>query len=74
LRVQAWDRFGNEIDEEVRVLKAFTYQHEVDHLDGLLFLDKVLDVATLATWDSFNEFHKEAFVGRVTALVAKHGS
>jgi peptide deformylase len=74
LRVQAWDRHGNEIDEEVRGLKACTYQHEVDHLDGLLFLDKVLDAATLATWDSFNEFHKEAFVERVTALVAKHGS
>lgn len=74
LRVQAWDRFGNEIDEEVRGLKAATYQHEVDHLDGLLFLDRVEDSRTLSTWDSFNEFHKEAFVERVTALVAKHGS
>jgi peptide deformylase len=74
IRVQAWDRHGNEIDEEVRGLKAATYQHEVDHLDGLLFLDRVEDSRTLATWDSFNEFHKEAFVERVTALVAKHGS
>jgi peptide deformylase len=46
----------------------------VDHLDGLLFLDRVEDSRTLSTWDSFNEFHKEAFVERVTALVAKHGS
>jgi len=74
IRVQAWDRHGNEIDEEVRGLKAATYQHEVDHLDGLLFLDRVEDSRTLSTWDSFNEFHKEAFVERVTALVAKHGS
>lgn len=74
IRVQAWDRHGNGIDEEVRGLKAATYQHEVDHLDGLLFLDRVEDPRTLATWDSFNEFHKEAFVERVTALVAKHGS
>ncbi|NBP49953.1 MAG: peptide deformylase [Actinobacteria bacterium] len=74
IRVQAWDRHGNEIDEEVRGLKAATYQHEVDHLDGLLFLDRVQDPRSLATWDSFNEFHKEAFVERVTALVAKHGS
>jgi peptide deformylase len=58
----------------VRGLKAATYQHEVDHLDGLLFLDRVEDSRTLSTWDSFNEFHKEAFVERVTALVAKHGS
>lgn len=74
IRVQAWDRHGNEIDEEVRGLKAATYQHEIDHLDGLLFLDRVVDQRTLSTWDSFNEFHKEAFVERVTALVAKHGS
>jgi peptide deformylase len=74
IRVQAWDRHGNGIDEEVRGLKAATYQHEVDHLDGLLFLDRVEDPRTLSTWDSFNEFHKEAFVERVTALVAKHGS
>lgn len=74
IRVQAWDRDGNDIDEEVRGLKAATYQHEVDHLDGLLFLDRVVDPRSLATWDSFNEFHKEAFVERVTALVAKHGS
>jgi peptide deformylase len=74
IRVQAWDRHGNEIDEEVRGLKAATYQHEVDHLDGLLFLDRVQDPRSLATWDSFNEFHKEAFVERVTALVTKHGS
>lgn len=74
IRVQAWDRDGNDIDEEVRGLKAATYQHEVDHLDGLLFLDRVEDSRTLSTWDSFNEFHKEAFVERVTALVAKHGS
>ncbi|MEN9301413.1 MAG: hypothetical protein RLZZ254_1194 [Actinomycetota bacterium] len=74
LRVQAWDRHGNQIDEEVRGLKACTYQHEVDHLDGLLFLDRVLDPTTLATWEAFDEFHKSAFVERVTALVAKHGS
>jgi len=74
VHVRAWDRLGNEIDEEVRGLKAATYQHEVDHLDGLLFLDRVVDRRSLATWDSFNEFHKDAFVERVTALVAKHGS
>jgi len=74
IRVQAWDRHGNEIDEEVRGLKAATYQHEVDHLDGLLFLDKVVDPSTLTTWDSFNQFHHDAFVERAKALVAKHGS
>jgi hypothetical protein len=43
-------------------------------LDGLLFLDKVTDPGTLTTWDSFNQFHHDAFVARAKALVAKHGS
>lgn len=74
IHVKAWDRHGNDIDVEIRGLTACTYQHEVDHLDGLLFLDKVVDPSTLTTWDSFNQFHHDAFVERAKALVAKHGS
>ena len=40
VRVQAWDRHGNPIDEVVHGLKAGTYQHEVDHLDGKIFVDR----------------------------------
>jgi peptide deformylase len=74
IHVKAWDRKGNDIDTEIRGLTACTFQHEVDHLDGLLFLDKVIDPGTLTTWDSFNLFHHDAFVDRAKALVAKHGS
>ena len=38
LHVRAWDRYGHEIDTEVRGLTACTYQHEVDHLDGKVFV------------------------------------
>ena len=41
IRVKAMDRFGNSISETVRGMTAATYQHEVDHLDGKLFLDRV---------------------------------
>ena len=44
LHVKAWDRFGNEIDETVHGLKAGTYQHEVDQLDGKIFVDRVTDL------------------------------
>ena len=73
VHVKAWDRHGNDIEHEIRGLTACTYQHEVDHLDGLLFLDKVVDPSTLTTWVSFNQFHHDAFVERAKALVAKHG-
>ncbi|MHB1091000.1 MAG: peptide deformylase [Ilumatobacteraceae bacterium] len=73
IHVKALDRDGNDIDTEIRGITATTYQHEVDHLDGVLFLDRVIDSRTLTTWDSFERFHHDAFVERVKALVAKHG-
>ena len=74
LRCQAWDRHGAEIDEVVHGLKAGTYQHEVDHLDATLFVDRVRDPRTFTTWTEFERFHREAFVARVTELVARVGS
>jgi peptide deformylase len=38
IRVQALDRLGAPIDREVRGITAGTFQHEVDHLDGMLSL------------------------------------
>lgn len=73
IHVTALDRHGNDIDAEIRGITAATYQHEVDHLDGLLFLDRVQDSRTLTTWDSFERFHHDEFVERVKVLVAKHG-
>jgi len=74
LRVQAWDRHGNPIDEIVHGLKAGTYQHEVDHLDGRIFLDRVTDPTTLTTWTEFERHHRAAFIEKVSALVARVGS
>lgn len=74
IRVRYFDRDGVEHDEVKRGLTAGTWQHECDHLDGLLFIDKVKDSSTLATWDEFNEFHREAFVKRITAFVERVGS
>ena len=73
LQVRAWDRQGNAIEQVVHGLKAGTYQHEVDHLDGKLFVDRA-DPATFSTWTEFERHHKAAFVESVQALVARVGS
>ena len=73
LHVQAWDRHGNPIDEIVHGLKAGTYQHEVDHLNGKMFVDRA-DPATFATWTEFERHHKAAFVRHAQQLVARVGS
>lgn len=44
--VEATDRKGRTYTYEFEGLPARVVQHEIDHLDGILFLDKV-DIATL---------------------------
>jgi peptide deformylase len=74
LRVQAWDRHGEPVDRELRGITAGTFQHEVDHLDGKLFLDRVVDTTTLCTWKEFARHHEAGFRARVLELVARWGS
>ncbi len=74
IRVRYQDRDGRPVDEVKRGLTAGTWQHECDHLDGVLFIDRVTDPATLATWEQFDAHQRAAFVERITAFVARVGS
>jgi peptide deformylase len=73
VHVSAWDRQGNAIDEVVHGLKAGTYQHEVDHLNGKMFVDRA-DPSTFTTWTEFERHHRAGFIAQVTELVARVGS
>jgi peptide deformylase len=74
VRVRYLDRDGKAHDEVKRGLTAGTFQHECDHLDGKLFLDRVTDPTTFTTWEQFERFHRAAFVERITEFVARVGS
>jgi peptide deformylase len=74
VRVRAWDRHGELFTRDVWGLSAGTFQHECDHLDGRLFVDRVEDPSTLCTWREFERHRKASFVRRVTALVDRFGS
>jgi len=74
VRVRYLDRHGVEHDEVKRGLTAGTFQHELDHLDGVLFVDRVHDPHSLATWEQFERFHRDAFVARITEFVERVGS
>jgi peptide deformylase len=74
VRVRALGRDGKPLDFEVKGLTAGTFQHELDHLDGKLFVDRVTDTRSLATWADFERYHLAAFAERARALVAKYGS
>jgi peptide deformylase len=74
VRVRYLDRDGGEHDEVRRGLTAGTFQHEVDHLDGILFLDRVRDPATFATWEQFDRHGRAAFEARAREIVERLGS
>ncbi len=69
VRVRFLDRFGERQETVARGLTAGTFQHEVDHLDGVLFLDRVTDPSTFSTWEQFERHHQEDFLRRVAAYV-----
>jgi peptide deformylase len=73
VRVRYLDRDGVERQEVRRGLTAGTFQHEVDHLNGTLFVDRA-DPRTFATWEQFDRHQREGFVERVTRLVDEVGS
>lgn len=74
LRVRALDRHGEPLDFVAAGISAGTYQHEVDHLWGKLFVDRVEDPTTLCTWDGFRRYREAEFRSRVEAIVARWGS
>jgi peptide deformylase len=74
IEISYLDRHGERHIETIRGLSAGTFQHEQDHLDGILFVDRVSDPRTLTTWESFRAFHEEAFVEEARAVVERWGS
>ncbi len=72
--VSGLDRGGTPLAFEVRGYSAGTFQHENDHLDGVLFPHRVTDPRTFCSWSSFVAFEQEAFAQRVQALVETWGA
>jgi peptide deformylase len=71
IRVRYLDRHGESHVLVARGLTAGTWQHESDHLDGVLFVDRVADPTTLSTWEQFEAHHRDEFVRRITAFAER---
>ncbi|MFS8066269.1 MAG: peptide deformylase [Byssovorax sp.] len=73
VHVTGLNRDGTPFDRVIRGLSAGTFQHECDHLDGKLFVDRVKDPTTLTTWAEFDRYHRQAFVERIVPFVKRMG-
>jgi peptide deformylase len=56
IKIQAYDLAGNEIEGELNGLMARIVQHETDHLDGKLFIDRLGPTQLAAMRDKLEEF------------------
>ena len=56
IRIQAFDLSGNEIDEQLEDFPARIVQHETDHLDGVLFIDRLSPTQIAEFRDELEDF------------------
>ena len=54
--LNAYDREGNKIEKRATGFEAVVLQHEIDHLNGKVFLDRMEDLTQLAYQEEFEEF------------------
>jgi peptide deformylase len=59
VKVQAYDLKGRLIEKVVHDLEARVWQHETDHLQGVLYIDKMGPIARFAARGSIKEFERQ---------------
>lgn len=58
IRIDALDRKGKPFQMELRNFPARVVQHETDHLDGVLFFDRMEKFDSLTFLEEFSRYHR----------------
>lgn len=59
ITVEALHPSGETVRREASGFEARVIQHELDHLDGTLFVDRMEDLSTLSYLDEYHEYHAD---------------
>ena len=59
VKIRGLDRHGKRLEMTLRGFPARVVQHETDHLDGILFPDRMTSLETLTFLDEFSRFWSE---------------
>jgi peptide deformylase len=59
IRVRAYDRHGQRIEFIAKGFPARVLQHEQDHVDGILFLDRMRSLGSLTFMDEYQRYWRE---------------
>jgi peptide deformylase len=57
--VKALDRDGRDVELRLQNFPARVAQHEADHLDGVLFFDRMTSMESLTYLEEFSRFHSK---------------
>jgi len=60
VEVRGYDREGSAVELEAEGILARVLQHEIDHLDGVLFLDRMDDLQTLTFAEEYQRYWLDA--------------
>ena len=55
--VRALDRTGKKVELDLKGFPARVAQHETDHLDGILFFDRMTSMQSLTYLDEYSRYH-----------------
>jgi len=56
IRVRAYDRRGDRLELKAHDFPARVIQHEADHLDGVLFFDRMASLDSLTFLDEYSRY------------------
>jgi peptide deformylase len=59
IKVRALDRTGSRIELSAHDFPARVIQHEADHLDGVLFFDRMTSLGTLTFLDEYSRYWRK---------------
>jgi len=72
--IEGFNREGQSVSFISKGISAGTFQHELDHLDGLVFTDRMKDASSLTTIDEFADNYENDFKDQVISIVKTFGS
>lgn len=56
IKLTGFDRHGRAIEIELKDFAAIIAQHELDHLNGILFIDRLLSMETLSFQEEYEKY------------------
>ena len=62
IQVEYYDEKATFKSEILNGYSSVVFQHEIDHLDGILFTDRVTDNKSIVTYSNYIKFHEKKYL------------